>query len=433
MNELSISDRAGRRTGRLTLLGVLGEKHLGKVRNIIFVAVLALCVFSVLGYRAAVVLLPGQVTSTEASVLEGRTYVEFPWITQETVSSGEFQSGFESYIADHVPERNSVLLANARAQRELIRVASKAFGYNVYPTYYGSEYLFYDQNGAVIDEPLNKFKVSLENATKVVKRCTRLTRKFKDKNFVYYFCDRSSTSMASPAHDLCSDVADYEYFRQNFLNLFPAGFKVVDGGYTDSNEFFSDHFTTDHHWQVQGAVKAYQSICQELGKEPIEFEGYKCVYPGPFYGSSARAGLCTDGGGSWIDDVVYDRSILKVTVGGVPVPESYLDEGFGWYADDFELSDRFASGYAQWFHAPDKTTVITNDNVKSGSLLLIGDSFTNNMERFFAENYHKVYKIEPRHFNGRVSRFIKKNNIDDVVCIFNETLYDNRATRRALR
>ena len=404
-----------------------------KARNIIFVAIVALCMLSVLGYRAGVQLLPDTISSTESSYLEGRTYTEFPLATEEAVAAGEFQSGFESYVSDHVPQRDSVMLVNAKAQREAIRVASKMFGYDVYPTYYGSDYLFCDKYQAVVDRPLAKNEMSFEKATKVVKRCTRLTRKFKDKKFVYYFCDRSSTSAASPAHGLYSSVADYEYFRQNFLNLFPAGVKVVDGAYTDSDEFFEDHFTTDHHWQVQGAVKAYRAICEELGKEPVEFDGFECVYPGPFYGSSARAGLCAEGNGSWIDDVVYDHSILKVTVGGIPVPDSYLDEGFGWYANNFEPSSAYASVYAQWFHAPDKLTVITNDSVKSGSLLLIGDSFTNNMERFFAENYHTVYKIDPRYFNGKASRFIKKNNIDDVVCMFNETLFDNNATRRALR
>ena len=387
-----------------------------------------------LAYTLVASLLPETVAAPKKSALEGRDYAQFPEMTVKTIAKGSFQSGFESYVADHVPLRNELLLANARVQRDTIRVANLAFGFDAYPTFFGSGYLYCRDYDALVDKPIKRSKNSVEHLEKVASRYSALVERHPDIRWVYYLADRSSTSLASPAHGLVSDAADYAYFREHFLDNLTDKCTVVDGGYVDPDEFFEDHFSTDHHWQIQGAVKAYERISAVFGNTPLDVKGYERVFAGPFWGSYARSGLYADGDGSYVDDVVYNRSPLKVVVGGKEESESFLDEGFA--ADggaSFTLSDPFASAYAQWFHHPEKTIVITNDDVEDGALLIMGDSYTDNLERLFAENYHVVYKVEPRNFKGDIDKFIEKNDIDDALFMFNETLYDSKATMNALK
>ena len=278
----------------------------GKVRNIVFSVLVATVLCSVIGVHIAS-LAPGYDMPTK-SQLEGRNYTEFPAINSKSVFGGKAQDAFESYVADRVVNRDTVLLSNAALQRSLIRVANCAFSYDVYPTYYGSDSLVCEPLQAVIEEPIKQKNNSAEHLEKMAQRFTSFMERHDDKRFAFYFVERVSTSKASPAFDLCTDVADYAYFKKHFIDKLPEACRVFDGSYHDTEEFFVDHFTTDHHWQVQGAVKAYQEIIKSFDKQPVEFSGYELVLENGFYGAMAREGLCVEGDGSNLYDVVYKRS-----------------------------------------------------------------------------------------------------------------------------
>ena len=95
------------------------------VRDTLFASIVALLLFSVIA-----VLLLGLIPGFEApskSVLEGRTYTAIPDMTASSIANGTAQSELESYVADKVPMRDTVLLGNAAIQRSLIRVANVHF------------------------------------------------------------------------------------------------------------------------------------------------------------------------------------------------------------------------------------------------------------------------------------------------------------------
>ena len=393
----------------------------GRARNIVFIAVIAACLLSVVVYKAIIYFTP--LEEEESSALEARTYQNLPDLTWDSFSSGEYQDDFEQFVADSIPGRDAALLANAALQRSAISAANVPFGYEAYPTFYGSEYLYISGIGAVWGEPMGE--PAKESFAEHADSCSELMAIDSDIDWVFCLCDDVRTSAANPAIPLTSnEVSRSSYYAEDFLNLLPEDCIVVDDSYSSTEEFAEDHFLTDHHWNIRGAIRAYDSIIEALGKEPVEFGEVYTAYEGPFWGSFARRGLSLQGEGDVVLDVEYDRSSLRVTADGVEQDESFLDESYADGYTSYTKSSLFSDCYANYFHSDRGLIEIENLDVQNGeSLLIIGDSFSNCMERFFAESYQYVYVIDPRHYEeGTIQEFLDGHDIDDGVFICQEGL-----------
>ncbi len=87
-----------------------------------------------------------------------------------------------------------------------------------------------------------------------------------------------------------------------------------------------------------------------------------------------------------------------------------------------ELNRRFQNVYAEWFHSDHGLIEIENESAETDkTLLIIGESFTNNVERLFAESYRKVYVVDPRLFEGNISQLMVAASPDDALVILSGT------------
>lgn len=388
---------------------------IGRLRNVVLVVAVAACLAFVLGYR--VYAYEEGIELPTSSDLEARTYQTFPELSWETVSEGTFQDDFEQYIADGIPERDDLLLANASLQRRVIELANLPFGYDVYDTYYGSDYVIVESIGGVYAKPKTTLDITVEDLNGWAASYSELIEANPDIDWVFYLCDRSSTSEANPAVALSGNAADYEYATENFIDLLPESCTIVDGAYTDFDEFAEDRFRTDHHWNIYGAMEAYDEVIEALGKDPIEFGEVFEAYSGPFWGSSARSGLVLEGDPDSVYDVEYDRSELVVTVAGEEKGTTFLDKGWAKNFTEYESDSLYDDAYDGYFHYNYGLFEIENTELDNGeTLLIIGDSYTNCVERFFAESYQYVYVLDPRYYDGEaLQEFIDGNGIDDVL------------------
>ena len=383
-------------------------------RKIIFVCLVFVIIFCVMVNKGADILVSGY-SSPTWSTLEGRYYQKLPKHDVVSLLSGTFQSEFEQYVADLVPQRDRVLLGNARIQRWAIEVANSPFGYIAYPTFFGSEYCYAPSLDVIAEKPYSQRSFSKRRLEKAAELYGALILENPDCNWVYYMPDRPGTFMEQPAAHYVSEMADYHYFEQNYLNKLPSQCKVVDGSYSTSAEYFDDHFRTDHHWQVSGAIKGYRSIMNALGREAIEFGEIKETFGGPYWGAAARNGCIVAGKGDVCYDVVFNQVPLDITADGVEVKETWLCESYSNPWPAYEKDDMFSNYYGDWFHRDKGLITISNSQQKEGALLIIGDSYTNCFERFFTLSYNTVYVIDPRFFDSSINDFIVSHGIDDVV------------------
>ncbi len=386
-----------------------------KMRNILFIAITAVvCSLALINITATS--LPGSQGPVAKSYLEGRNYQQAPEITPVRLSSGVFQSEFEQFVADSIPFRNAALFANAGTQRTTIELANIPFGYPAYPTFYDSDYIFCPNWHSIVEAPDSQRTLTPEKLRASAEAISRFIEANQNVNWRMALVDRGRNSLASPAHDLLAQPADYDFIKREYLDRLPSECNYIDLSITDTGQYYEKYFKTDHHWQIGGALDAYQAIMESLGKRPIDDYALFTAYDGPFYGSEARGGLIASES-DFVLDVSYDKSALKIKVDGKKKDASFLG-GNGGDNDSHVKADEFENVYARYFHGDPGVIAITNESAPdSSSLAIIGDSFTNNIERLFAENYARVYVIDPRHCKSSMQACLDKYQVDDAVFI----------------
>ena len=370
---------------------------MAKIRNLVFVVVSVILLLLPVCHLV-ITRMPDGAKQSAKSELEGRAYAKFPSVTQSSVLSGQFQGGIERYLSDGIPYREEVLLANASLQRKIIELANVPFSLEAYPTFFGSQVVAIPQYEAVFEIP----GVAYPNRAKALRRCAiminRAARRYPGIRWCVGLADRSRTLAVSPVRNLRSNPADSEFYTKAFYQNLSDDVVSINLFYNDLSKFVNEYYKTDHHWRIEGGVEAYKKICAALGIEPVEYE-FKNVYPGPSYGANARMGLI-DVYADSINDVVYARSPIEVKVNGNSKEPRILDKSYTPGFAGYEKGGKFTSTYSDYFHANYNLIQITNPlAARDASLLIIGDSFTNCIERLFAEEYREVYVVDPRYIN----------------------------------
>ncbi len=387
-----------------------------KVLNIVFSILAVVVLLNVVANKAAHKIVPGY-DPPQWTYLEGRNYQKLPSRSVASVLGGKFQSQFEQYVADLVPARDRVLGVNARLQRGCIEVANVPFGYDAYPTFFGSKFCYSPTYQSISESPFNKASFGKKTMGKAVDAYSDLIESHPDVSWVFFMPERAGTFCEMPASRLCSDMADYAYFKKVFLDELPSSCSIVDGSYSNLDDFFENYFKTDHHWQVPGAMRAYRSISEALGNECIEFGDVVEVFDGPYWGAAARNGNIVAGSGDVCYDVEFEQTPLAVTADGVEVRETWLCESYENPWPPYVKKDLYSNFYGDWFHRDRGLITIENEKAPDRTLLIIGDSFTNSFERFFSSSYRRVFVIDPREYDDTVDAFLSTHGVDDAVFV----------------
>ena len=365
-------------------------------------------------------------TGPKNSYLEGRVYQMRPDFTVERFADHAYQNEFEQFAADSVPCRNAVLLGNAWLQHLGITSANAAFGYPAYPTFFGSEYLESPGYGAIIEYPSSKQNVTSELLNRSLVALEESIGRHAGIHWHFALVDRSRNAVTNPAHTLVTQHADYEYYRSMFLDKLPASCPYIDLSYANAGAYFERYYRTDHHWNIAGSLDGYRKIMDALGREPLDGLEQNRVLESPFYGSEARSGLST----AYFDailDIDKPDADLRLTVDGKKEPLSWLNEGFAGNESAFELEDTFANAYAEWFH-DDAGYIHIQNPAGKGSLLIVGDSFTNTIDYLFAYSYRDVHILDPRHHKGSLDAFLEKHAVDDALLLMGSNTLVNVKT-----
>ena len=65
------------------------------------------------------------------------------------------------------------------------------------------------------------------------------------------------------------------------------------------------------------------------------------------------------------------------------------------------------------------TVIENNDNPDGKTCVIVKESFANAMIPFIAGSYKTVHVIDYRYWNGKLTDFVSKNNVDDVIFMNN--------------
>lgn len=395
-----------------------------RFRNLVFSCVVCLSLLAACGF--VLVSAANGSDDNGRSYLEGREYQTFPEMSAASLSDGSFQKDFEQFAADSMPKRDGVMLYNALMQRRVIELANAPFRFDVYPTYFASGEAYAPDWDLLVEVPDDGAVLTGYFGTSS-EAFGSLVESHPDLRWRFALVDRSSTAVLSPAHDSVVDSVDYDCVIEMMQESCPSSCEFVDLSADSLAEWRAWYFSTDHHWRVQGAYEAYCRVCASLGLEATEAR-YTRLYDGPFYGSNDRNGLFCD---------AYDYvDGLSVSLGGdatVKVNGQITEMGYLGYAyrDDgsvYAKQHKYENSYAYCFHGDPKLLEISNpDAAYDSSLLIIGDSYTNNCEALYAATYSHVYVLDPRYYDGSLSSFLAECEIDDVLVLCCDKTLKNTA------
>lgn len=410
-----------------------------KVLNIVFIVVAAVILCSSLGNKIFMTAeesfgIELDINQTH-SYLEGRSYNTCPKPTITSIASGNFQDDAESFVADLFPRRDDALMINAATQRASVQLSASLFGYSIFPTFYGSS-IVYDTEHDLLAETLQsssneqdvRWKEALSNFNKHMEQ-------HPDCRYVFYEFDRISSSSNNPTKELVSHPIDTSYLEDHFYSRLNDNVCVLDGTCNDLVELSEAYFRTDHHWTIQQAYKAYCDIAQSFNVKPMSESSLR-YYSWPnvdFWGAIARTGLCQTNSADIIEDYWIDLPNLKVTLDDKSTNLDSLDHR-KLYELEQQSNALWTNRYAEYYHGDYGIIELENaDATSNETLIVVGDSFTNNMERFLSYNFHRVVCIDPRHTDITLDAVIEQEQAHNVLIMLGSTNLNTDATLNCLK
>jgi len=353
-------------------------------------------------------------TETGVSFYEQRALAGLPVPTKETVLNGEFFTGIETFIQDHIFARDALLKLNTAAELALDRVA------------------------------VNNLVVTEENLL--------------DKHgFSYWdlgYLTAQAEAKAAEYTALSNTVADYggyfcylgvPMFNSYFADKYPAFMDSRLWHTTGVREAFSKamaeqkvpfldmyaayqsigmpkeyYFDSDHHYTTEGAFFAVETLLEHLQKNGgreltwLQQEDYNChTLPNPFLGSSNRKLY-----GLW-----ESRDRVTVMTPKQEIPFTRTDNttdpvGYIW---QLPANDTDAINYGVYMGGDLAETVIQTNRPELPSILIYGDSFTNPVEALLWPNFNETRSLDFRYYTAKtLTEYIAEYKPDYVVCLRDE-------------
>lgn len=425
-----------------------GRTGFSRGRDIFVLAAALAILCSLLGaqlYTQALSLANGSDTSApEKSELENKTYSAFPALDAQAFSTGDFQDNMEDWAAQHVPARDTLLLANASAQRLSIESANLLFGFECYPAFFGSGKVKVPGREAVLSTLPEATADDAQAAEELCAKINALAANHAEVDFVYDDLITPNASTCNPTSPLVTNALDENWAREHIEAALSDDVCVVTDAIASADELYADWNATDPHWHIDRALESYAAIAQAADLEEAHPGNLACMVEN-WQGANARSGLCLD-----YSDTLYDRTTrfptLSCTIDGKEAQRgrrgAYLDaleQGEGKGSTDAAGSTGGAAGsinaatssdgggdmafeaYTKYYGGVvDEVVWHNSDTFKTRNCLLVGRSYATCLEPYIAQNFATMVRLDPvnKTVSKSIESYIDDYDIDTVIFLF---------------
>ncbi len=327
------------------------------------------------------------------SANEKRPLAEFPEVSFESIKSGEFTSGLDTYLADHFPIRDAFVGLNA--------YVNLALGQN------GDSGIYKCKNGYLITAPYKYNDVQIDKNIKYINDFQKSTG-----------LDSSIMIVPTAGYTL-NNILPKNHKKYNDDKVFSKiENKIENVDFINLSDFFQNakndtqlYYKTDHHLTSSGALSMYQHFCKEKNIKPATFTLSKTV--NGFYGTTySKSGLWLtkpDNIEIWTCD---SENSYTVTITENNKSETYNSLYFESHFDNMDKYPVFLDGNHQ-------KVVVKNKNCHNGKrLLLVKDSYAHCFATFLIENYEEIDMIDLRYYHKSVKDIADENNLNEVLFLF---------------
>lgn len=181
-------------------------------------------------------------------------------------------------------------------------------------------------------------------------------------------------------------------------------------------------FRTDHHWTPLGAFYAYTEFCNAKGIRANNILQYKKKtfkgFKGTFYrDTNNNKTLRADNIQTFYPLSGKKISMYYKTVQGQKIHAPLIDN-VSRYGESLK--------YCAFISGDNPLTVIKNKAIKDGSsCVVVKESFGNVFVPYLADHYQNVYVIDYRYWSGKLSSFVQKKKVQDVILLNNISMTRN--------
>ncbi|MBO5452742.1 MAG: hypothetical protein J6A69_02120 [Clostridia bacterium] len=338
----------------------------------------------------------------EFSLSERRQLASFPKLSVDTVKSGEFMSGFETYTAERFP------------MRDTFRGYKAWFSANVFRKLDNNGIFVADGHISKIDSDMNE-----EMMDYAAQRFLNINNKYlKNKNIKLFFAPVPDKNfILAPKNGYPS--LDYKAFIDKMRQKTDYMQFIDITGLLDAE----DYYTTDTHWRQEKITDIAEKLGAEMGVDVSA--GYvENTLENPFYGvytGQLAIPFKADTIKYLTNDTLNNCTVTYYDMGKPVTGEMYnMEKAMG--KDPYEM---FLSGTMPLI------TIENPDAKTDKELYLFRDSFGSSIAPLFAEGYKKITVIDIRYvqsdFLGALVEF-KENS--DALFLYSTTLLNNSMAMR---
>lgn len=388
------------------------------------------------------------------SVSEKRKLAEFPKITFDSLKSGDFFDGFNTWYSDSYPGREGLVALNSKIKSyygikslkdDTVKIHGDVQKGDDIPDEYDpnavitenstaeDNYDKIDANGdsqsigavfVVGNRAFEYYNFSQAQANNYISSMNKLAEKLSGKAKVYDMIVPTSIGVTLPDSYMgninSSDQEKAIDYINSGLNGQIVKVPILKTLMSHRSEYI--YFNTDHHWTQLGAYYAYCDFAKSAGitanpldkYEKAEFDGFL----GTFYNDTGKIPELKSN-----PDTIY---AYKPNSSAKMVYTDAKGQQIFWPIVNDVSKYPESVKYSCFIAGDNPYTEIHNPQITDGSsIMVVKESFGNALVPFLVENYENVYVIDYRHFTGSISKIITDKKIDTVLYINNVSAIRN--------
>lgn len=351
-------------------------------------------------------------TPKEISYTENRNLNKFQQFTAKGFIDGTYQTGLENAFTDQFVgggRIKNLMNKNLSFSRYMTNVP--ALCKDAYISV-GNGYYFWNCNEQLVKYPQTNDKKDIMNLEQIAKKYTELNKKI---DMYYYY-------ISSPVNYNLTTL-EPEIDVQTFMKKHIHGEYKFDYLKFESSEELLDYFyKTDHHWNYKGSYKGYKDIMKLLEVEEIKAPVEEIKFDFEFYGSASRV--------TSIYEYAENFAVYKFNFGQY---DTYIDGNKSYYGAENEYfngrynTSKEVNHYGIYYGADYGEVMFDFKQDKKDNLLIIGNSFTNSVNKLIASGFNKTYVIDLRHYENvfnesfNIEKYVKEKEIDKVLILMDIT------------
>ncbi len=332
---------------------------------------------------------------------EKRILSEFPSLTWESVVSGEFQDGLETYVSDHISGRDFFVGTNAYFDKLMGKNALKD--------------IYFSKDGYLINAPKanddTSFKKNMGNISAFTAKINIPSTLMIVPSAGYIMEDKLPLNHKSYRDDELFKTASE--LTENIRFFDTRG--IIYDSYKAGSQMY---YRTDHHLTSEGSYALYSEYCDLAGISYPDRDDYAVETHSGFYGTTYSSS------GYFLED----SDTLEIWDLGLDVKVTFEDGKTSdtmFFKDHLEKMDMYPV-YLDGNHSYVK---IENPKARGGNLLIIRDSYAQNMAPFLAYNYKNIHMLDMRYYRGSMKEFLEDKDIDEVLYLYGiDTLITDEST-----